>query len=343
MELSRAVIEIQTEQAQYTLAASEINIDGISGQIGERVNLSDIKIQIQIGKTDGQKVAEVEGKAKEKGYTLITSPVDFHISAQYGDQTVTVERFNSYVERKIAIPEGVDASRITTGVVVKNDGSFYHVPTKVVEVQGKQYAVINSLSNSTYTVIWNQKEFEDVKDHWGRVDINDMGSRLIINGMTEQTFAPELDVTRAEFAAMLIRALGLQVRKEANPFVDVREEAWYHNDVVTAYQNKFLSGYGDGTFRPNDRIKREEAIAMIFNAASTAKLNTTISAEEIGSALSQFADKDQISDWAKEAMGMSIQNGIVGGFDGKLHPRFYMKRAEAATMIRRLLMKANLI
>ena len=106
----------------------------------------------------------------------------------------------TYVERTVTIPDGVDPSKITTGIVLNSDGTFSHVPTSIVVINGKYYAKINSLTNSTYSVIYTPISFADVANHWAKDAINDMGS-------SATTLSPRSPVTRAEVAVMVQRLL----------------------------------------------------------------------------------------------------------------------------------------
>ncbi|WP_189032613.1 S-layer homology domain-containing protein [Paenibacillus albidus] len=74
------------------------------------------------------------------------------------------------------------------------------MPTKIVVIDGKPYAQINSLTNSVYSVIYSPITFADVNTHWAKEAVNDMGSRLVIDGSGEGSFEPGRDITRAEFA-----------------------------------------------------------------------------------------------------------------------------------------------
>ncbi len=147
MEQKEAVLEIKTETVTYTLPASQINIDAVSSQLGSQVDLKDIKVSVKIAEPPADTVKIVEDTANKGGYQLVVKPVEFEITCTSGDQTVEVSRFNGYVERTIAIPDGVDPSKITTGIVLNADGTFSHVPTQIVVIDGKYYAKINSLTN----------------------------------------------------------------------------------------------------------------------------------------------------------------------------------------------------
>jgi len=85
-------------------------------------------------------------------------------------------------------------------------------------IDGRYYARINSLTDSTYSVIWNPIDFNDSAVHWAKEAINDMGSRLVISGTGNDMFEPDRDITRAEFAAIIVRALGIKPGMEQNMF-----------------------------------------------------------------------------------------------------------------------------
>jgi len=210
MEYAQAVLEIKTEVADYKLPVKQINIDLIIEKFGENVDLSDININIEISKLSEEEVKIVEDAASKGNYTLIVPPVSFTITCTYKGNNIEVSEFSSYVERLIAIPDGVDHEKITTAIIVEKDGTVRHVPTKAIIRNGRHYTQVNSMANSVYTLICNQVKFKDLVNHWAEEAVNDMGSRLIVSGIGEGIFAPDRDVTRAEFAAIIVRALGLK-------------------------------------------------------------------------------------------------------------------------------------
>lgn len=201
MEAKQAILEIKTDNACYTLPAQQINIDDVSAQLGTSVALKDIQVKVEISKPTAEVVKVVENSANKGNFSIVAPPVEFTVTCSYGGKTVTVSSFSNYVERTIAIPEGVDPSKITTGVVVEPDGIVRHVPTKIVILEGKYYTKINSLTNSTYLVVWRPIEFNDVTTNWAKDSINDMGSRTIVTGVDNGNYEPDRDITRAEFAA----------------------------------------------------------------------------------------------------------------------------------------------
>src|SRR5690606_15519610 len=117
-----------------TLPAAQINIDEISKQFGTEIELKDIELQIEIRKPDTESLIHAERAAQHSGFSIVTVPVEFNVSYTYKDDTVYVNQFDAYVERSIVIPSDFDPNKITTGIVIEENGSVRHVPTKIVHV-----------------------------------------------------------------------------------------------------------------------------------------------------------------------------------------------------------------
>ncbi|MCU6711368.1 S-layer homology domain-containing protein [Paenibacillus sp. J5C_2022] len=343
MESKQAIVAIKTDQATYTIPAQQFQIGDIAGKLGKSVDLQDIKVQIEIAEpaTDTWKVVE---SATLGAFTIMVPPLEFTIRAIYGNTSVEVSKFNAYVERTIAIPAGVDPSKITTGVVVEPDGTVRHVPTKIVIIDGKYYARINSLTNSTYSVVWHPLEFLDAVNHWASIAVNDMGSRMVIDGTGGGLFSPDRDITRAEFAAIVVRGLGLKREDGSTVFSDVKTSDWFSGAINTAYAYQLIGGFEDGTFRPNDKITREQAMTILSRAMTITGLKAKLSAQSEAATLLLYEDASNVSGWALSGVADSVQAGLVTGRSAaELAPKAPITRAEVATIIQRLLQTSDLI
>ncbi len=340
-----AVLEIKTGQVTYTLPASQINIDAVSGQFGKQVELKDIEVSVKISEPAADTVKIVEDTADKNNYQIIVKPIEFEITCSSGSKTVEVSKFSAYVERMIAIPEGVDPSKITTGVILNSDGTFSHVPTVITMIDGKYYAKINSLTNSAYLLIYSPKTFQDVGKHWAEKDVNDMASRLVVSGVGDDKFEPDRDITRAEFAAIVVRALGLMspgTGKDA--FIDVMKKNWYYDAVSIAYEYGITSGYENGKFWPDDKITREQAMTMIARAMKITGSKVELADGEADKLLTSFTDAYSAAEYAKANIASCVKAGIVSGRSGKLiAPKDNITRAEVAVIVQRLLQNSNLI
>ncbi|MNI58864.1 Endo-1,4-beta-xylanase A precursor [compost metagenome] len=245
----------------------------------------------------------------------------------------------------MALPEGVDPNRITTGVVLESDGTLRHVPTKVTKGSDAYYAVINSLTNSDYLMIWNPITFDDMAGHWAEASVNNMGSRLVVNGVGDGRFNPDADITRAEVAAIVLRALGLRPEPGNVPFTDVIGSEWYADFVSTAADSGLIAGYEDGSFRPQNKITRQEAMTMIARAMQITGLKDQLAeSSRLTNALASFKDADNVASWAEESAILSVASKVIDGRTLELlEPQAYITRAEVATIVQRLLQYSNLI
>lgn len=334
------VLQVKTDKAIYDLATSKIDIDNISKAIGEEVNLKDIEFSVEISKTNSDMVKVVKDSIKESGLAVIVPPVDFKIKASHKDKTYKVDKFKGFVSRKIEIPEGVDASKITTAVVIEKDGSIRHIPTFVTKIDGKYYANINSITNSTYTLIYNKEVFIDVPaSHWAKEHIEKMASRMVVEGKEDGIFAPDEAITRGELTKTIVRALGLKP-EEVQKFVDVESGSHISGYIGTAYSYGIIKGISKNMFNPEGLVTRQDTMTMIYRAN---KIADFINKGDIKD-MDCYVDYITVSDYAKEAVDWNVNNGIViGKTDNTLAPFDSITRAELCTLINKFLITAGLI
>lgn len=299
---------------------------------------------MRIASPEAAMMKVAEDAAKQNALTLVAPSFDFTVKAEYAGKSVAINKFNVYVERSIALPEGIDPSKITTGIVTDPDGSVRHVPTKVTVENGKYFAHINSLTNSLYSVVWHPLTFKDVENHWAKDAVNDMGSRLIVNGRGNDLYNPNADMTRAEFAAIMMRGLGLKPVDGHSPFADVKASDWYHSAVLTAYDYKLIDGFEDGTFRPQEKITREQAMVILSKAMAITGLTDKLTGKGSDELLKPYTDVSLVAEWAKAGAATSLEAGVVSGRGAEqLAPKANITRAEVATIVQRLLKVSGLI
>ncbi|MEA4814222.1 MAG: S-layer homology domain-containing protein [Oscillospiraceae bacterium] len=319
-------LSVRTGDVTYQMPTTAVDTETLMTALGAT---DPSKVPISVTITNLAAGSETTDKG-----TVVLNPVEFSVTAAYGGKTVEVERFDRYVQRIIELPVGYDASKITTAIRA-DDGE--HVPTQVYQKDGKYYAKINSLTNSTYVLILNQQSFADASGKWYAAAADEMASRCVIFGRSNGKFDGEANVTRAEFAAMIVRALGLPETGDSN-FSDVSSTAWCAGAIGAASEYGIIYGYTDGSFRPNQNITRQEAMAILQRAAKVAEF-----AGSTGS-LSAFSDAGSVGAWAKEAVAFNVGSGlIVGKSNGTLSPLSAITRAETAVTILRLLQKAELV
>ncbi|BBH22131.1 hypothetical protein Back11_34760 [Paenibacillus baekrokdamisoli] len=336
MASRQAVLLLQTDKATFRIPTERIDLRSIVDRFGESANLRDIQVQIVVAAAQAQ--TTTKGNA-----SIVVPPLEFALRAVYNGRTIEIAEFDAYVERLIAIPDGVDPERITTGAANEADGTLRHLPTRIVRLDGKVYAKVNSRTNGLVSLIWNPIEFKDVERHWSKQVVNDMGSRLVVNGDRSGLYRPDQEISRAEFAAILIRGLGLKPELEKSPFGDVDPNSWYAGAIGTASKYRLIRGFADGTARPNDKITREQAMSLMARAMTLTELKEKTS-PVAGQALDAFTDAGAISSWARDGIADCLNYGLVTGRNWKeLAPEAFITRAEVAVMVQKLLQKSDLI
>lgn len=345
MEQEKQILIIKTGDVKYSIPAKEITIDAVAKTLGVKSDsLEDIVVDIMITKVDEQKKAEIIKNAATGGYEILVHPEQFKIFAKTESKTgetkeITVSNFTTYVSRILEIPANIDPEKVTTGIIYNGDGVFSHIPTSVFQDDGKWYAKLNSLTNSIYSVVWNPVYVETVESHWSKEAVNDMASRLVIKA--PESFHPDKEIARGEFAEIITKAIGIYRTQtvQENQFSDVTVTNELGDAITIAVDYGIMTGYTDGTFRPDAQITREEAMVMYARAMDIVRL------EEIDNdRIETYRDKGQISVWTYDAVKKVINSGVFNGTtENTIAPKRTLTCAEAATAIRNLLIKSKLI
>ena len=186
------------------------------------------------------------------------------------------------------------------------------------------------------------KTFRDIDRHAYRLSIEELACRGVIGGRSAEAFEPEATMTRAEFAAIVTRALGLPV-KSASVFVDVAPSAWYAAPVATAYYYGIVGGTSATTYTPDGTITRQEAAVMVARAAGLAGLDTTMGETAIRDTLAQFDDYRTVTDWARPQLAFCVSAGILADDAMVIQPANAIHRGEVADMLYRMLDRTNLL
>lgn len=155
----------------------------------------------------------------------------------------------------------------------------------------------------------------------------------IVNGITETTFSPNKEVTRAEFAKMLSLMAGanLSASHGVTPFNDVETNAWYAPAAQWASDRGIVMGRSEDQFCPEDSITREEAAVMLYRLAETENSDLLTGSTFYGQ--SQFQDAEEISDWAQNQVEKMQGIGILQGDNDRFRPQDKILRSKAASIL----------
>ncbi|MBD8500331.1 NEAT domain-containing protein [Paenibacillus arenosi] len=175
-----------------------------------------------------------------------------------------------------------------------------------------------------------QTSFGDTKDHWAAKHIDRAVKLGIASGFKDGKFLPNKPITRAEFAAMISRALKLEGNTSELSFKDAEKiPAWASKHISLAVKNGLIVGYKDGTFQANKTMTRAELTVIIARAVKL-KLNDKTT--------STFADAKNIPAWALKSVTAAVEAGLIQGkANNKFEPNATATRAEAVTLLLRML------
>ncbi|WP_244163282.1 DUF2341 domain-containing protein [Paenibacillus pectinilyticus] len=193
-------------------------------------------------------------------------------------------------------------------------------------------AVFNISDGGSYVVLDYNVKYQDIGSHWAANAIGDLAARHIfkdivvepiVKGKESSQFEPDKRVTRAEFAALLVRAIGLSGTKKSK-FNDVLSTAWYSQDVAAAVENGVVQGVSDSSFSPDDLVTREQMAVMLMRAWAIMPEHASLNPRSI-----QFQDQDEMSPWAQQAIRNAASIGLLNGTqEGQFSPKGHTSRAE---------------
>ena len=169
--------------------------------------------------------------------------------------------------------------------------------------------------------------FSDIDDvPWAKNAIEFLYEKKVVNGNPDGTFAPNNNVTRAEFIKMVVESMGVGSVYDKTPFLDVAPDSWYATYIARAYKEGIALGDDSGRFYPEEPITRQDMVTILYRA---------LGADETGDI--SFTDSGSISDYAKTAVGYFASKGIVNGVgNGLFAPLNNATRAETAVIIYRI-------
>lgn len=243
----------------------------------------------------------------------------------------SLKEFDKAITLELPLPPGTGGNRVSI-YYVSDSGELEYIRGTLKD--GRMSAPIKHFS--AYGLLKYEKTFADVpSSFWAEKAIGDLAARQLIKGVSADRFAPAKTVTRAEFAAMLVRILGLQADGPA-PYSDVAPGKWYADAVAAAADAGIVNGMSGDRFAPEAPIKRQEMAAMLVRAYAYAMKQPN--AADV--TRSGFADIAGSPDWVQEAVNTAYALGFIKGHTpSRFAPEGLATRAESAQVMFNLLNK----
>jgi len=205
---------------------------------------------------------------------------------------------------------------------------------------GSSIEAEQALPGSTVVLAFESR-FSDVPaSHWAYRTVHEMAARQVLRGVSTSSFAPEQPITRGQLAAILTRALGLgEDDRFARIYYDVSPYDALAGEIGGAIRAGVMSGYPDGTFRPDVPVTRQELAVVLSRMADILNLSGSLNREAM-ERLAMMADWGDVATWAQDGVRFAVSEGLMQGRSATaFSPLGQTTRAEAATVIKRLLDK----
>lgn len=334
--------------AGYRLPLRQLDTAQAARALG--VNADALELVVTVRGLNGAEAEAVRNAADRAGGTLAGPAVEFGLQAADSSS-------------KSAVPFALLGSIKYIGLTGNGNGmeiagARYETSQKVLAFTPGRYAVdasevvLTHSGNGIYTAVAMNKDFADMNGHWAEAAAEKLAGRLLLSGTGSGAFEPDRAVTRAEFAAMLVRALGLSDSEStavaeqgaATPALsDVGADDWFAPYVQAASAAGLVNGFADETFRPDAPVTRGEQAVMMARAMKLAGFGSEGAAPDGAGGLGRFRDASEVK-WGQAEWGLVLDAGLFNGISGnRLAPAAPSSRAQSAVILDRFLESAGFL
>jgi hypothetical protein len=344
VENGKAVVRLDNTQSSASVQFTQIGDHPLQVQAGsviihiDQVLLNELRNQAGNGGVDT--IIEVHVKSVTEAGETTASPQEAAVQLTIAGQVYEIS-----IKLKKADGSTVEITKTTGGVEITLP---YHANGVDPELLGiyfyndtaKQWEYVGGNVNtnastltvklqhlSKYAVLEYNKTFGDVPaTHWASRALQVLAAKHMVNGVTDSLYNPSGETTRAEFVALLVRALNLEASAgDVKQFKDVKSDAWYAGSIQAAVKAGIVSGVTADLFAPNAKITRAEMTVLIARA---------LGMKEDADTTDGFADTKDIPIWAMSYVTAVKKSGLIQGSGNNLfNPQANATRAEAAKLI----------
>jgi len=279
----------------------------------------------------------MEGLIASAGAQKLANYTDVYLFASNG---TTDQRVEQKIKSQLSMQLSIGTPTVTSGftsidpvtfMLSNVPSSFKNTPESVV-VQGQ----LNG--NQSVIPVNHIVTYADTAAHWASAVIKELSAKWIINAPNGSFYRPNENISRAEFAELVARGLGLNGEPTAaSRFMDVRSGSMTSAYIGAAAEAGIITGNTDGTFKPDRPITREQMAIMMVRAMNYG--GKTVSLQSSANlTLSKFKDSNKIQ--SKDSVAKAVQEGIIQGMTARtFEPQGNATRAQAAVMLKRVLDK----
>ncbi len=259
--------------------------------------------------------------------TIVAPVIDFTINA--GDKVVSSFDKAVKVSIKVDLPKIGDYRKVIAYYYNETAKGWEAVGGFVNKTTGELTFATSHFSK--YTALEAKKSFPDVSTAWAKDSIEVLAAKNIMGSTGGDKFSPKANITRAEVAAILVRALNLDTKPAVGKFTDVASGKWYAKEVEAAANAGIIDGIGNNKFAPETEVTREQIATMIYRALEYKQGKIVVTPPMT------FKDTKNISAFATTGVAVTAHKGIVLGSDNMFMPKDKATREQVSVMIYRML------
>ncbi|SDX95957.1 immunoglobulin-like domain-containing protein [Paenibacillus sp. CF384] len=324
--------KLEVNTGNVTLEIPSALLEALTGKLtAEELKNGQISLKLSaLSDTEKEALEKASSTASYADVKAVGGVYELELSVTdaTGKKLATLSTFNEPITIRLKVD--ASANLDNTGIFyVSGDGKLEYIGGTLEN--GELVAEISHFSK--YAVLEVTKTFTDVSSsHWAAKVIQSLAAKQIINGTSPTMFTPNRNVTRAEFTAMLVKALKLTAAGDTT-FKDVAADAWYARAVSIAVKAGIVSGKSSTAFAPSAQITREEMATMLMRAYAVMK-----GSEPAKGAEASFTDASAVSAWAADYVDAAASLKLINGRgEGKFDPKGITTRAEAAQVMYNLI------
>ncbi len=349
LSLDTKVLEEAIAEAKKSYPSKKIDI------IGTTNNVSDDELILNFPEGYGAALDEVDTfkfTAADVTLEFDSKALDTIVSTKKSVQIILRDKElpealsqklkNGYEYFDLSVSEEITDGSVTVTLPYKNAAGINGKHVVVYTTDGEKLIPIGTeasysngyltFADSTirpYILTVEELGFKDIENHWAKNSINFVAARGIFNGRSETVFDPEGELSRGMLVTVLGRFEGIDVSGFNCMFSDVDKNQYYAPYIEWARRNNIVGGVGDNKFEP-DRVVNRQEMAVIIARYLEFK-GFTLDETEMN-----YSDYAEIDSWAKTFANKVGNAGIITGSDGAFLPKNAANRAQAATILERI-------
>ncbi len=338
----KAMAKLEANGNRFVLSAKDFQLRVSHEELKQLLANKHVGLILNASVIEEGEFARLHEKAEQGGYRILGNPLAVEwLVLNEQKESLSLQDFG----RMVLLYEAEGEKLVPTALLkALESGEFAPIRAYIAGDGQNHEASAAGYGSGTYALINKQPKFADVSG-WSKEAVDTLASKLILNGVDASTFEPSRDITRAEFAMVISKALGLTGSNGSGNFADVAADAWYARAVAAVSGLGLINGYQDGTYRPAQAITREEAMVVVARMLhqSGFGLELGLTEQEIDEILAGYSDQGVLGQWARGDVALAIREGLISGSNGQLSVKKQITREQVAAVIVRLMKRLELL